>query len=164
MATPTYTLIDSTTLTSSASSVTFSSITQDYRDLVLVVEWAGVSNGVVARVRINNDSGTNYSYVNAYGTGSGTSSFSATYSSIRTDIAGLDTSNKAQFKIDFMDYSATDKHKTLLLRSNHTSGSRVGMVCQRWANTSAITRLDIYEEFGTNLAAGSTFYLLGIEA
>ena len=113
----TYALIDSTTLASSASSVTFSSITQDYRDLVLVAEHGTSSTTATAYLRFNSDSGSNYSNVVAYGDGSSALSTSGTETYINT--RSLAASGEVSLSVNqIMDYSATDKHKTTLTRSN----------------------------------------------
>ena len=62
-----------------------------------------------------------------------------------------------------MDYSATDKHKTMLSRGGSSSFG-VGMNAGRWANTSAVTSVLVIGQSGLDFAAGSTFYLYGIEA
>jgi len=166
MATPTYELIDSTTLTSSASSVTFSSITQDYRDLVLVL-FTGNDSGFSRQiyVTLNNDTGSNYSYVSMAGDGSTAFSFSGT-----TDIlvqSGDDIRTKdlgdSQWIVQLMDYSATDKHKTALTRFTNFSGAgdSATAVASRWANTAAITEIDV-EINNTTFSVGSTFSLYGI--
>ena len=59
MATATYTLINSTTLSSSASTVTFSSIPTG-GDLAIVVETT-LTGSASINFRLNNDSGSNYS-------------------------------------------------------------------------------------------------------
>jgi hypothetical protein len=61
-----------------------------------------------------------------------------------------------------MDYSATDKHKTVISRGNNaalTASATAG----RWANTAAINRVDAVLLSGS-FAAGSSFYLYGISA
>ena len=66
----TYTPITSNTLTSATASVTFSSISGTYTDLVLVVSAQSASTNVDLAMRFNSDSGTNYSNTRLYGTGS----------------------------------------------------------------------------------------------
>ncbi len=154
MATPTYTLIDSTTLTSSAFSVTFSSITQDYRDLVLVVSGTGAGPIIAG---FNSDTTTaNYSRVVMYGTGSSSGSVSGN----DRRISELDATVQSNAITQIMDYSATDKHKTLLIRVNQDGV--VSAQATRWANTSAITSIDLV---GTNdFDSGCVLQLFGIEA
>lgn len=163
LATPTYTLLDSVTLASSAASVTFSSITQDYRDLVLVVEGLGVSAGFFG-YRFNSDSGANYNSLVAIGDGSSGSSFGSSGDNIGYIGGQYSTTVKTLSILQIMDYSATDKHKSVIARNNRADGF-TAMAAGRWASTAAIT--SIYLDF-TNTAldfdTGSTFYLYGIEA
>lgn len=157
MATPTYDLLDSVTLSSSASSVTFSSIDQSYRDLVLVAE-AKFSASDYLGFRLNGDTGSNYSYVGMYGTGSAAGSQSGTFSAAFAN--GFYGSTNVLGIIQIMDYTATDKHKPILTRGNHSGV--VNAWAQRYASTSAITSIQFYEIDGGNLLAGSTFYLYGV--
>lgn len=149
-----------TTLSSSASSVTFSSISGSYRDLVLVIaakNTGGTYDNI--RVQFNSDTGSNYSYVQAYFNGSGYASNSAT----TTFIEGLTSShthNSASI-MQVLDYSATNKHTTTLQRGN-TATAEYGnrMAAGRWANTSAVTSITITQQ-STNFDTGSTFSLWG---
>ena len=166
MATPTYDLLDSTTLASSASSVTFSSISQDYRDLVLVINVKGASGsstiGVAAR--FNGDTSGNYSYVTMQGDGSSANSYSSTGETYASFVTGIlpDETNAGLFIAQIMDYSATDKHKTMLSRGNQAS-DEVGASANRWASTSAISSVTtLCTNPADNFATGSTFYLYGI--
>lgn len=167
MPTPTYTPLANITLGSSASSVTFSSISQAYRDLVLVMQ---VKTSAVCNVylRPNNDTTTaNYSYVNmgGFGSGSGSSgSNSGGYSgAILTAYSTPDATTWWDNKTDLMDYSATDKHKTLLTR-NGDAAEAVVAIASRWASTSAMTSLVITTGDSNTFSAGSTFALYGIAA
>jgi hypothetical protein len=155
MPTPTYTLIDSVTLTSSAASVTFSSISATGKgDLVLVIN--GTNGNALYGLRFNGDSGSNYSYVQALGDGSSTISSSGTEAFARIGYSGTNTLVNVT---TVMDYSATDKHKSVLSRDNVPSAS-VRMIASRWANTAAITSLTAYVSASWNI--GSTFHLYQI--
>jgi hypothetical protein len=156
MATPTYTLIDSTVLGSSASSVTFSSITQDYRDLVFVIEPSNTASGGSIANTFNSDTtDANYYYVRMKGDGSSTSSNNSNSRFIGfTGYSG----SKALVEFTILDYSATDKHKSYLSRYS-IGTAEVAAVAGRWANTSAITQVTFE---GTTFNSGSTFYLYGI--
>ena len=156
----TYDLLDSTTLASSASSVTFSSISQDYRDLVLVVDGVAVSGDTFLRPQMNGDTASNYSWMRMYGDGTTTSSSSL--SAQTSAVIGLLETVQSVCIANFMDYSATDKHKSGISRAN-AIGQQVGAYAQRYASTSAITSLTIICT-GSGAAAGSTFYLYGIKA
>ena len=164
MPTPTYTLIDSVTLSSSAASVTFSSITQDYRDLVLVAQPLSLTAsdfGGSSNITFNGDTGTNYSYVRMTGNGSTTDSSSGTQNRIPGPFQNNSTYNDL-FICQIMDYSATDKHKTVLMKKAPLP-AEVGAFAHRWANTAAITSIT-FTGISGDFAAGSTFYLYGIEA
>ena len=153
MPTPTYDLIASNVLSSSASSVTFSSIPATYGDLVLVCNEAS-GNAVNLYAEFNGDTGANYSYVFMRGDGSSTFSGSGTGNE-----AIISVGSTAQlFIMQIMDYSATDKHKTYLSRSNRAAGN-VAAQAGRWANTAAINSIRI---FNGSIASGTTFYLYGI--
>ena len=167
MATPTYTLIDSTVLGSAASSVTFSSITQDYRDLMLIMQVGMTTASSYCNGVLNSDTGTNYFRVDMFGNGSTTDSNTRTSDDrLRFSVLAdehFSTANTNLVIAQFMDYSATDKHKTILIRRNTTEGDDplVAAIAQRYASTSAITTIDLQ---AGSFAAGSTFYLYGIEA
>ena len=159
MATPTYDLLDSTTLGTSAASVTFSGISGSYRDLVLVTNAYSASDGG-ATIYLNSDTGANYSRVRAYGNGS------TTFSDAGSGRTGMNsvlvwTANTPNTAIQqLMDYSATDKQTTVLSRINdHTD--YVAMQANRWANTAAVTTIEISSDSG-NFVTGSTFYLYGV--
>ena len=153
MATPTYDLLDSTTLGTAAASVTFSSIDQSYGDLILVFRGSAASDDYLG-LQFNSDTTSSYSVVRAYNTLSGT--FNAIYGLIGSGDGSIDNLQIVQI----MDYSATDKHKTFLSRSNNTG--YVAMHAGRWANTSAITSVKIMTGLGANYVAGSTFQLFGV--
>jgi hypothetical protein len=157
MPTPTYTLIDSVTLASSASSVTFSSIDQTYGDLVLVVD--GKAEGKTGLyLQFNGDSGSNYTTVGMQGEASGASSYSQTLAFTNANLmAGAQGLNTVQL----MAYSATDKHKTILARANFAT-EQVRAAAARWASTSAITQVRLFMDSGRNFQIGTTLNLYGI--
>ena len=156
----TYDLLDSTTLTSSASSVTFSSISQDYRDLVLVVSGFKETSGLLLPTLWLNGDTTSSNYNQVIMEGTGSSAFSSTNQPIVMCNYGYFTNTSpAVIVSQIMDYSATDKHTTVLNRANNAANG-VHANAGRWSNTAAITQLQVYAT--SNFAAGSTFYLYGI--
>ena len=167
MATPTYTLIDSTTLTSSAGSISFSGISGDYRDLVIVLTGKSVSSSEGNLVlRFNNDSGSNYNGVTAEADKNNNVS-SANYSNYTNIYESLNDGNFSNSGLNqtiyqVMDYSQTDKHKTVLIRTGNAEYLGVAMGAGRWASTAAITSFIIYA--GGDFASGSTVAVYGIVA
>jgi len=158
VATPTYTAIASITLGSSASSVTFSSIPQDYRDLIIVVG-ANIDVSSDILMTLNGDTtDTNYQMVRFRGDGSVAASQSNNDRQIGVNRAGAGTET-----IQIMDYSATDKYKTSGIRNSYTGGSpgQVVMVSSTYKSTAAVTNVKI-EKSANSYLTGSTFALFGI--
>jgi hypothetical protein len=166
MPTPTYTPLANTTLGSSASSVTFSSISGAYRDLVLVIN--GQLTGVSGTwLRFNSDTGSNYPFVLMKGDSSGTSSQATGYDRFYYFQNYLTSGSRFMATTQIMDYSATDKHKTSLVRGTYTQNVNGSTVAEaqatRWANTAAINTILVGID-SNQYAAGTTFSLYGIVA
>ena len=164
MPTQTYIPLANITLGSTASSVTFSSIPATYRDLVVVFAGAATTSANTVLIRLNSDTGSNYSSVFARGNGSNAASSSTTTTGawfLQANEALGTTQSNAIGQI--MDYSATDKHTTILTRANNnnTTGPAVEMIASRWANTAAVTSVQVYVSSNA-FASGSTFALYGI--
>ena len=160
MPTPTYTPLATVTLGTSAASVAFSSIPATYRDLVLVFNGTGGTAGNAFKITINSDSTAN-NYRTVFMAGDGSNPQTGTRNG--TDVArvfeqvGVGTGLSTGI-IQFMDYSATDKHKTVLSRCN-SPGGPVSEV-NRYASTSAITTFSC--AIASSFQTGSTFNLYGI--
>lgn len=161
MPTPTYTPIANTTIGTAVNSVTFSSISGVYRDLVLVVNW-GNSATTGFQIRFNSDTASNYSYVIAQGDGTTKTNLSSSSANvIPMGYVWNPNTVTGNSIINIMDYSATDKHKTVLLRDNETYVG-TDMIAARWASTSAITSIQVFGGSSSNFTVGSTLALYGI--
>jgi hypothetical protein len=165
MATPTYTPIESKTLGSSASSVTFTSIPSTYTDLVLIVNGGTSSGSNSLYMRFNNDSTSIYSTTYMYGNGS-----SATPGRLTTrDAAAIGyfvapgTGNEFNSIVHIQNYANTNVYKTVLDRANSTSGTYPGAEASvsLWRSTAAINRIDVLISSNT-INAGTTLTLYGI--
>ena len=160
--TATYDLIASNVLTSSASSVTFSSIPATYRDLVLVMANAKNASATSScRMVLNATTSPDYQVINMRGSGSSASS--STRSTAYIDVLFsnfLSTTDVNTAIIQIMDYSATDKHKSVLIRAD-SAGQGTEATAARFPSTSAVNSIEI-NAAGSNFASGSTFYLYGI--
>jgi len=155
MPTPTYTPLANITLASAASSVTFSSIPATYRDLILVLNGVESANQYIA-VRFNSDTGSNYSYVRMIdgpASASGTETFGR--------LGAGNPTTRFMVIAEIMDYSATNKHKTWLTRTDIPANA-VGAIAGRWANTSAITSINVLTTTADTYSIGTTFALYGI--
>jgi hypothetical protein len=159
MPTPTYDLIATTTLAASTSEVVFGALPSTYRDLVLVLNTKLTSSAGTIRIRLNGDSGANYSDVVMNGNGSATASNSRTGQT--GAFAGSIGTSDTNTIVQIMDYSATNKHKTLLTRENEPA-NLVAARAARYASTSAITSVLVGNDAGQSFASGCTFNLYGV--
>jgi len=93
------------------------------------------------------------------GNGSSTSSSSVSGVNGARIGYGPNSSTRSNAIAQIMDYSATDKHKTILTRTNEPD--EVWATACRWANTAAVTSVSFRYE-STSLASGTTVSLYGI--
>jgi hypothetical protein len=158
----TYEPIATTTLGTAAATVTFSTITGSYTDLVLIAAIKGTVNDESINVRFNSDSGSNYSHTTLIGTGSSAvSQRLSNQTSFRIGNGNSDTNFDA-YVVSINNYSNSTTYKTTIARENASSvavSANVGL----WRSTSAITAIEIFRGSG-NLVAGSTFTLYGIKS
>jgi hypothetical protein len=163
MPTETYKPLANVTLGTAVATVTFSSIPATYRDLILVVVGTG-STTLQGRIRFNSDTGTNYNYQRMSGSGSVASANhqASQTSGFISAIAQATTTGALQMNINIMDYSATDKHKTIISRADQAANG-TDAIFTRWANTAAVTSVQILTSTG-NWAIGTTVALYGIAA
>jgi hypothetical protein len=155
----TYTPIATTTLGSATGTVTFSSISGSYTDLILVCSVIG-NGSTNLRFTVNNDSGSNYSGTYMYGNGSSAGSGRTTSQTYALAYgSGID---KGSFVLHFQNYSNTTTNKTILCRGDDASNQTNAWV-DLWRSTAAINRIDL-SGGGNNYSAGSTFTLYGIAA
>ena len=156
--------IATTTLTTSAADVTFSSISGVYTDLVLIFNGGvNTSNGGL-RMELNSDTGSNYSQTSL--AGDGTSAASArnsnvTQARISSDFGMVNNLNYNSIT-SLNNYSNSTTYKTWLSRNNLSSAG-TEFVIGLWRNTAAITSIKLVPS-ANSFASGSTFTLYGIKA
>ena len=157
----TYSTIATTTLGSNTTTVTFSSISGSYTDLILVASGTVTSGGNIdCDMFINSDTGTNYG--RTYMFGNGTSASSGRNTSAAAALGYYWSSTTVCNTIfHFMNYSNTTTFKTMLTRNNNPGNSTYAGV-GTWRSTSAITRLDMTPTASAQWSSGSTFTLYGI--
>jgi len=166
----TYEKIATTTLSTTAASVTFSSISSAFTDLYIVVNARGNNAGTTDQValRFNSDTSTNYSRTILYGTGSAAASArTSNDSKILIDYVAGDTAAAGTFGgcyINVMNYANTTTYKTVLSRAG-TAGDLVEANVGLWrATPAAISTVLIYPGIGSQWLTGSSFTLYGIKA
>jgi hypothetical protein len=156
--------IATTTLSSAASTITFSSIGAGYTDLRLVVIGSMASGTGYWAFRLNADSGTNYSVTFLSGSGS-----AATSSRLTSNNAGfINFANTIGTSIttgtlDIFNYAGSTNKTALATFSGDENGSGyVERGVNLWRNTSAITSLTLRTDTANNFAIGTTATLYGI--
>ena len=173
--TATYEKIATNTLTSNQSSITFSSISSAYTDLVLICFYRDTRTEVYSYpgIRFNSDTGSNYSFTRVFGDGSSTYSQRQT-STTSVQIGEGSGANSASgiyvpIIVQIQDYLNSTTYKALLSRTSGVQaggGLNAGATVGLWRNTNTITSVTIIPDTGggTNIASGSTFTLYGIKA
>jgi hypothetical protein len=160
----TYEKIATTTLGAGAASISFTSIPGTYTDLRLVL--VGTSPGNYPSIRYNNDSASNYSMTQIYGTGSSAASNRNTsQTEWYPNINAMSSTVPTMIEVDVFSYAGST-FKTGLATSSfdfNGSGSTVRSV-GLYRSTTAITRLDIFALYGSpqEFNTGTTATLYGI--
>lgn len=165
MAIAQYTALASVTLSSAQPSVSFGNIPNSYRDLRLVITIPTGYSGSGSGVKFNADTDYTNNYSRVVAGGNGTSAYSFLNSGGGNPTANHDLGAlrpDGNVIADFLDYSATNKHKVVLARSNGAANESA-MQATRWASTSAITTITLTTDGASNLPAGSTFALYGVK-
>ena len=159
-------LLETTTLTSSASSVTFSAIDQTYKHLQIRSVVKANFGPVQTTLQMNGDTGANYATHYLNGNGSSVTSGAQTSASYVYGGYTAGTSETYGFGAgvcDILDYTSTSKNKTTRTLSGVvTNNTVVELRSGVWMNTSAVTSLTI-ALFGQLFTAGSRFSLYGVK-
>lgn len=166
----TYTLINSNVLTSSAASVTFSSIPATYTDLVLRMS-IRLATGNYCSLRFNSASSNTYSRIGIASSGASIGTISNSninYLRIIDVDNSTNTSNTfSSEEIYLPNYVVSQNHPISIFgatEDNSTAGNTLGIIASLWSNTSAISSIEIADHIASSatIASGSSFYLYGI--
>ena len=162
----TYEPIATTTLSSAASQIEFSSIPATYTDLVLICTATITTGGSYAILRLNPATSSTYSGTRLIG--SGTSAISSRETGqnaleLRSDDGvGISTSTPTLMQINVFSYAGSTNKTVLAAMSNDLNGSggvsRIVGLCQ---NLSAITVVRLLVP-GDTFKSGTTATLYGI--
>jgi hypothetical protein len=156
----TYEPIATTTLASAVTSVTFTSVSQAYTDLIIVFN-GKLSSADNNALEFNNENQNQlYSVTRLYGNGSsaGSNRSSSQNSMQMGELATIQSTDIIQI----FNYSNTTTNKTVISGGRNTTGylkNTVGL----FRSTSAITTIKIMTG-GANYEIGSTFTIYGIKA
>jgi hypothetical protein len=168
-------LLETTTLASSASSVTFSGLDaySDYKHLQIraVERFDGAFSTTSTELIFNGDTSNSYSQHKLEGDGSSVSSDNKT----NQDNIDLETTPRANADsgifssrvIDILDFSSTNKNTTVRclagLVAPNISRTRVYLISGAYYSTDAITSLTFQPALSANYIAGTRFSLYGVK-
>lgn len=166
---PTYELIASNTLTTTAASVTFSSIPATYTDLIFRLSVrSDRSASLVDTITFNfNSSTSNFSNTRLEGTGAASNSTrNQTNSSlIRVPATSVTANTFNNVEIYLPNYAGSNNKplSSSFAYEDNSSTAYIGAVANLWSNTSAITSIQLGLVDGPNFVSGSSFFLYGIK-
>jgi len=163
--TATYDCIATTTLTTNTASVTFSSISGSYTDLVLIINVGATALEDIG-CQFNSDTGSNYSSTIVGGDGTNAVSGRISNATVLglTNNAYMDTTINGAHIVNFMNYSNTTTYKTVVKRGSNAARG-VEAIVGLWRSTAAISTIYLYgRNSGYLFLSGSTFTLYGIKA
>jgi hypothetical protein len=159
-----YELIETSILTSSASSVTFSNLgtySSTYKHLQ-IRQVARATTNTTSRIRLNGDTGTNYARHVLLGNGSTVGSFAATSASAMGGITVVNTANVFSGGItDILDAYSTTKNTTIRQLSG-VATTEINLFSGVYLNTASISSITILLDGAGSFEVGSRFSLYGI--
>lgn len=163
----TYTPISTTTLTSTQATVTLSNIPATYTDILVVVNNLPSASNLGAYMRINSDTGANYSFTLLDGWAGSNGTFRSTSASFaQLGFWQVGSNNEPYTVIIHMNnYANTNIRKTFLTRV--ANSAELSAAVGSWRSTAAITSLTFSaaQNFSSNsFAAGTMFSIYGIRA
>lgn len=167
----TYTLISSNVLTSSAASVTFSSIPSTYTDLV--VRWSARSDvgGSADNIGIQlNGVTSSYSSTELRGNGStvisGRSSSAAQWNqnvSVPSSAYTANTFSNNELYIPSYTVSQNKPTSAFNTSENNSTTAIINVFAHLWQNNATVSQIQFFSLNGANFVTGSSFYLYGIK-
>lgn len=159
-------LISTQVLTSTATSITFSSIPGTYKHLQIRAAAKATSDGSAAlNYRLNSDTGTNYSWHYLATNGSSITSYGTSATTLMRATLyywGMSSTYPVAHICDILDYANTNKYKTIKALSGQagSSANELGLHSGLWQSTSAVTSVTI---LCSTAAIGSRFSLYGVK-
>lgn len=161
--------IATVSLSSSAASVTFSSIPATYTHLQVRVMALTASSGKVMNMKFNADSSASYTWHFLNGQGTSASAGNQTgnpYARFFGQNIGTNTTNPSVSIVDILDYTSTSKNKSMraLSGSDNNGSGEVSLESSLWIKTEAINAVSIQLNDSSNFAQYSHFALYGIKA
>ena len=166
--------IATTYLESTQASVTFSSIPATYEHLQLRISGRqniSGSTGGALNMRINGDTGSNYSNhtMQTYGGSSLNAdpyvNFAYVYQAGRVVMPNSNAAFYAATIIDILDYRNTNKNTTMTgFTESISSGNYLSFYSVLWDDTAAVTSILLYPPSSASFVADTTMTLYGLNS
>jgi len=155
------------TLYPTGATAEFTSIPSTYTHLQIRYIGRNSVNNSVILIRLNSDTGSNYSLHYLYGNGASVASGGAASQTNMEANMAVSTYSANVFGsgvIDLLDYANTNKYKTLrVLNGFDNNGSgQVTFSSGSWRNTNAVTSITLIPNSSGNFVSGTVFELYGI--
>jgi hypothetical protein len=151
-----------------ASTISFTSIPSGYTHLQIRWYAQQLTNNTMLNVKVNSDTGTNYTIHSVNGNGTSVGANYATSVQFIRQLRAYGISDKANNCsvgiIDIADYTNTNKYKTFRMVGGTDTGAGNGSAefeSGMWMSTSVITQLDLNAT--NNFTQYSSFALYGIK-
>lgn len=147
------------------ATVTFSSIPSTYSHLQIRALVKPATTSTWLLTRFNGSSASKYAYHELLGSGAAASAAGAGTQNTMISMDNMSNANFGAAVIDVLDYSNTNKYKTLrsLAGQDNNGSGYIGLYSGfYWNDTTAISQIDLTMSSG-NLAQYSSFALYGIK-
>ena len=150
----------------SSALITFSSIPSTYVALQVRANIVSTADAISLRMRLNNDTGSNYTLHRLIGNGSTVVAEGVTpQSSMLVSPPGsVFTTNPTTLIFDLHNYASTSQYKTArwMVGSDRNGSGGVTLGSNLWQSTSAVNEVRIYLD-SDSFTTGSSFALYGIK-
>lgn len=165
MATGTYIPLQTITLTSNASSVTFSSLPSKYKDFVFVAKSTSSAVGPYDQgIQFNGDTAANYTSLVMYGSGTAKGTYNAlkNVNQIYLDFYGSVTSGFNTVNVTHILGAGDPNKETNVITQASRVSSGTDLIGSYWRVKDQVTSIS-YFLIGGTLGTGSKISLYGIE-
>jgi hypothetical protein len=159
-------LLETTTLATSASSVTFSGLAAysgwSHLQIRMAVKTNRASTSDYAKMIFNTDTGSNYSWHNLEGNGSSVaSSAGSNQTFMQINRTGGSSGNFGAIVSDILDAFETSKYTTIRNLGGYASDN-ISLSSGSWRNTDSLTSVQILPGSGSNFVANCRFSIYGV--
>lgn len=170
-----YDLLETEILTGTQAEIEFSSLSSTYgstyqhlqlRSVIKTNQSSGSALYANIIMRLNSDTGSNYSVHRLSGNGSSVSSGGGSSLSYGLDIpaAGNSSTHYSPSVIDILDPFETSKNTTIRALAGRLESTQIGLYSGAWYNTDAVNTITLDISQAASFVSGSRFSLYGLRS